>query len=99
MNSAKIGRKRGTFFHLVGVTLVAATFFFLGVACNEGREGDRCNPDLFPGEDECGSGLTCQTPSTCVESYCCPPDAAGSKNGYCNGTLCPPSPPAASSGG
>jgi len=93
MSSAKASKGRRTVFQTVGVMMVAVTFFFLGVACNEGREGDRCNPDLFPGEDECGSGLSCQTPSTCVESYCCPPDPASSKNGYCNGTLCPPATP------
>ncbi len=98
MSSVTASTRRGTVFQLSGLMVVAATFFFLGVACNEGREGDRCNPDLFPGEDECGSGLTCLTPSTCVESYCCPSDPTTSKNGYCNGTLCPPPPPAASGG-
>ncbi len=41
-------------------------------ACLEGREGDRCNPDLAPGGDECGVGLSCQMPVDCPETYCCP---------------------------
>jgi len=69
---------------------VAVGFFTLGVACNDGREGDRCNPVAAAnGEDECGGGLTCQTPSTCVESYCCPADPTKSTNPYCNGQSCP----------
>jgi hypothetical protein len=39
--------------------------------CEQGAEGDRCNPDLV-GSDECNSGLTCVTPSSCVISVCCP---------------------------
>jgi hypothetical protein len=59
-------------------------------ACNEGAEGDRCNPSLS--HDECGAGLSCQTPSdpktgaTCGESYCCPTPATSSSNSFCNGS-------------
>jgi hypothetical protein len=57
-------------------------------ACDGGNEGDRCNPDLS--HDDCSSGLTCQTPSTCVENVCCPKDPSTSKNDYCNGKSCLP---------
>lgn len=74
--------------HLVAMATVA--LFGPISACNEGAEGDRCNPDLS--HDECGAGLTCQTPSdpktgaTCGESYCCPTPASSSSNSYCNGS-------------
>jgi hypothetical protein len=54
--------------------------------CNQGAQGDRCNPDLTGpngvseatyNEDECGSGLTCQQPMFCPENYCCPPPGTG----------------------
>jgi hypothetical protein len=49
-------------------------------ACQQGAQGDRCNPDLIqPGgaipqynEDECNSGLACTIPPTCVIAICCP---------------------------
>ena len=61
-------------------------------ACNEGGEGDRCNPLLS--HDECGgTSLVCSGPGTshplpgnCVENYCCPPNAMSSTNPECNGT-------------
>jgi hypothetical protein len=40
------------------------------VGCNQGQEGDRCNPDLS--HNECDKGLTCQQPPQCPENYCCP---------------------------
>jgi hypothetical protein len=58
--------------------------------CNQGAEGDRCNPDLTQSspaptynEDECGSGLTCQQPANCPENYCCPTPPATSTNPNC----------------
>jgi hypothetical protein len=82
-------------FFILSIFLVIVTAGFIGIGCHEGGEGDRCNPDLPPNADECGGGaLTCQTPSTCVESYCCPTPASSSTNGYCNGQLCPPAPDA-----
>jgi len=45
-------------------------------ACNQGAEGDRCNPDLS--HDECNSGLTCQQPAQCPENYCCPANGTSS---------------------
>ena len=59
------------------------------VACEQGGEGNRCNPDLS--HDECGSGLTCQQPLPCVENYCCPVDRSTSTNPYCQGapSVCP----------
>jgi hypothetical protein len=59
------------------LVLVAA----LGVyACEQGEQGDRCNPDLIQSggatpqynEDECHSGLACTIPPTCVIAVCCP---------------------------
>ncbi len=65
------------------VILTAALFAATTNGCNQGAEGDRCNPNLVStnpspsyNEDECGSGLTCQSPSFCPENYCCPPTAA-----------------------
>jgi hypothetical protein len=52
--------------------------------CEQGAQGDRCNPLLIEdaassspnggayNEDECGSGLACQVPPTCVIAVCCP---------------------------
>jgi hypothetical protein len=48
--------------------------FALLAACDGGSLGDRCNPDLS--HDECGSGLACTTPPTCVISVCCPTSGA-----------------------
>ena len=69
---------------------VIAALSLASVGCDGGHEGDRCNPSLS--HDECNDGLSCQTPSTCVENYCCPSNASSSTNPYCNGTLCPASP-------
>jgi hypothetical protein len=41
------------------------------LACEQGAQGDRCNPDLVD-TTECNSGLSCVTPSSCVISVCCP---------------------------
>ena len=49
-------------------------------ACEQGREGDRCNPDLS--HDECNAGLSCQQPANCPENYCCPVDGESS-NPFC----------------
>ena len=71
--------------------IVVLVAFLCGVAslgaCDGGNEGDRCNPDLS--HNDCGAGLTCVTPSTCVENYCCPADPSTSSNNYCNGKSCP----------
>jgi hypothetical protein len=90
----------------IRVVRLAAVLAFIGVAaigCHEGHEGDRCNPiSAANGEDECDSPLTCQTPSTCVESYCCPADPSMSTNPFCNGLMCPAptaSPDAGTDGG
>jgi hypothetical protein len=62
--------------------------------CNQGAEGDRCNPNLTStspaptyNEDECGSGLTCQQPMFCPEYYCCPSGSSANPNCQpgCNG--------------
>ncbi len=53
-------------------------------ACQQGAQGDRCNPGLIEtnaatspsgaayNADECNSGLTCTVPPTCVIAVCCP---------------------------
>ncbi len=56
-------------------------------ACDGGREGDRCNPNLS--HDDCSDGLSCITPATCVENYCCPSNPTKSTSQYCNGSGCP----------
>jgi len=56
-----------------------ATAAILAFGCNQGREGDRCNPSLNTnGHDECGGGLTCFSPPFCPEAYCCPQSSDGS---------------------
>jgi hypothetical protein len=76
----------------VGSLSLLVMVVLLGTAahgCNQGREGDRCNPNLLPNagftfgenEDECGSGLTCTQPMYCPENYCCP--AGPSMNPNC----------------
>jgi hypothetical protein len=69
--------------------LVAFTIVAVGNGCDGGREGDRCNPDLS--HNDCNDGLTCQQPSSCAESYCCPNPASASSNPFCNGRACPAS--------
>lgn len=59
--------------HAALAALVAAALLVWAPnGCLQGREGDRCNPALAPGEDECGAGLSCQQPQDCPENYCCP---------------------------
>jgi hypothetical protein len=41
------------------------------LGCEQGAEGDRCNPDLAF-TTECNSGLSCVVPSSCVIAVCCP---------------------------
>jgi hypothetical protein len=64
------------------VLALAAALLLFHQACDQGREGDRCNPNLATGESDCGSGLTCQTPALCPESYCCPMDGQ-SQSPFC----------------
>lgn len=45
-------------------------------ACNQGSEGDRCNPSLS--HDECNDGLVCSQPVDCPENYCCPANGESS---------------------
>jgi hypothetical protein len=62
---------------------LAASLVLAVLACNQGSEGDRCNPiTAANGHDECGSGLQCTTPTNCPESYCCPSDGKSS-NPFC----------------
>jgi hypothetical protein len=66
---------------ITALFLTAASALVLGGAgCQQGQEGDRCNPSLS--HDECGAGLSCQQPVDCPENYCCPKSGASS-NPYC----------------
>jgi len=66
------------------VALAGAAILGMG-ACNEGGQGDRCNP--LRSSNECGGGLVCAGnpigQSTayaipfCPENYCCPLNADG----------------------
>jgi len=61
----------------LAVLAAAALFVVTTNGCNQGAEGDRCNPALdstnpMYNEDECGAGLSCQQPMFCPENYCCP---------------------------
>jgi hypothetical protein len=71
--------------------IVASGLFTLTTnGCNQGAEGDRCNPALVSAspmynEDECGNvTLSCQQPMFCPESYCCP------KTGKITSSFCMP---------
>jgi len=83
-------KKQSTLSTVARILFVLLGFFVLGAlsGCNQGREGDRCNPFLAPGENDCNSGLTCQQSPTCAESYCCPTPLTSSLNPYCNGSAC-----------
>jgi hypothetical protein len=50
--------------------LITTLALALVVGCDQGAEGDRCNPSLS--HDECGNGLACTQPANCPENYCCP---------------------------
>ncbi len=68
---------------LSGAAILVTALAALGItACQQGAQGDRCNPNLIQSggatpqynEDECnkGAGLSCQVPPTCVIAVCCP---------------------------
>lgn len=62
-----------------------------GAGCDQGNEGERCNP--LATNDECTGGLVCSgNPiglaashpiAYCPENYCCTPSPASSDNPYC----------------
>jgi hypothetical protein len=60
---------------------LALALVLIANGCNQGAEGDRCNPDLAMGESDCGNGLTCTQPPDCPENYCCP--KGPSANAFC----------------
>jgi hypothetical protein len=68
--------------------LVIVGSLAFGPSCNQGAEGDRCNPNLPANESDCNSGLTCQKSPTCAENYCCPTPQSSSSNPFCNGMAC-----------
>jgi len=87
---------RKSLFSRIVLVGVATGFLALSFGCKGGSEGDRCNPNLIStaspvyNEDECNTGLSCQTPSApaCPEAYCCPTPASSSSNPNCNGSAC-----------
>ncbi|HEY8039377.1 MAG TPA: hypothetical protein VIF15_06265 [Polyangiaceae bacterium] len=66
----------------VGIALfaIASALAVGATGCQQGGEGDRCNPNLS--HDECGAGLACTQPVDCPENYCCP-TSGDSNNPYC----------------
>src|ERR1700722_302824 len=81
MNISKMSKR-------VMIGLAVVLLGAIGVACEQGAEGDRCNPDLS--HDECDNGLTCQQPVNCPENYCCPTSGKSSDpfcQPGCNGGL------------
>ena len=65
--------RTNTWFPLATFVYAAcAACALLAMGCEQGAEGDRCNPDLVD-TTECNGGLSCVTPSSCVISVCCPP--------------------------
>jgi hypothetical protein len=62
---------RSAYFRIgVSTGLVGLALGAFGTGCNQGGEGDRCNPlSSSPG---CSSGLHCVQPPHCPENYCCP---------------------------
>jgi hypothetical protein len=88
MKSEVSNSRRSIFARVMALAVFGVAIASATNGCVGGSEGDRCNPSQTD-HPECGSGLTCQMPSTCVENYCCPTPASKSSNGYCNGTLCP----------
>ncbi len=56
----------------IGIALVvgSSAIAILSAGCDQGSEGDRCNPDLS--HNECNDGLVCTQPVDCPENYCCP---------------------------
>jgi hypothetical protein len=70
----------------IGALALVTGVVLLSSGCNNGAEGDRCIlPNSSGGSyshDSCNSGLSCQQPTDCPESYCCPIDGRSS-NPYC----------------
>ena len=91
LNLPRISNMNMLSHYSLAFALTVSGLFVLG-GCDQGNEGDRCNPDLS--HNECNSGLVCSGPGTsqplaCVENYCCPDPASSSSNPYCNGQGCP----------
>jgi hypothetical protein len=85
MSSLALSNRKSRFIRLGSLAVLLASALVLASTqgCNQGREGDRCNPGLLAqSEDECGSGLVCTQPTDCPENYCCPPDGT-SPNPFC----------------
>jgi hypothetical protein len=84
-DSRSIGMNTSTFekrsISRIGWSLVAILAGALTVTgCEQGAEGDRCNPALS--HDDCNDGLVCTIPAYCVENYCCPATGT-SGNPFC----------------
>src|SRR5580658_10056337 len=64
------------------LTILLASVAAVLTGCDQGAEGDRCNPDLVD-SNECNGNLVCTQPASCPENYCCPPDGGASTNPNC----------------
>ncbi|MGO9000022.1 MAG: hypothetical protein ACLQVI_42390 [Polyangiaceae bacterium] len=70
--------------HTVAIALIGGLAAAALPSCDQGGQGDRCNPYLYEdaaasspngaayNASECSSGLTCTIPPTCVIAVCCP---------------------------
>jgi hypothetical protein len=88
MNTSKENGLKRRLFARVAIGVAALAIGVIAVACEQGGEGDRCNPDLS--HDECNAGLTCTQPVNCPENYCCPTNGSSTDpfcQPGCNGGL------------
>jgi hypothetical protein len=63
------------------LALLGGAAMLLTAACDEGNEGDRCNP--LESHNDCNGSLVCTQPQFCAENYCCPANVTPSDNAYC----------------
>jgi hypothetical protein len=87
--------KRMALFTRIGQLVFVLVLASQTIACDGGREGDRCVAALS--HNDCNDGFTCTTiidnasGATCGESYCCPTTGTSSSP-YCNASLIGPAP-------
>ena len=88
MNISNDSGLKRRLFARVAIGLTALALGVVAVACEQGAEGDRCNPDLS--HNECNAGLVCTQPENCPESYSCPANGSSADpfcQPGCNGGL------------
>lgn len=59
---------------LLAVAVVIAAAALAAPGCGNTEEGERCLLEAYA--DECGDGLTCLVPASCVAAVCCPTDGS-----------------------